>query len=266
MSEPLAHPLFQSLWLLLVSLRLVVRAPSPRSRARSCYLAPPPLAAVAASGSRSSSCPGSAAGGRPRAVVARSPSAAPRPLTLWAAWPDGPRPCRRPRRGTGRGDPRASAGGRALLVDTGGGGPGRGDRGERVSSRRCGGSGSVASPPSPSPHGAPDHAGGLAGLLEGVRDRRGVDPAGSRGRGMARRRWSRGDPLDGSRARRPPVDRLGPGHRAPPAARRRRTRSSPAGAARRSRSCSGSTGACSRRCSRPAPARGGGGLLRPSSP
>src|SRR6185295_6075857 len=58
--------------------------------------------------------------------------------------------------------------GPALLVDTGGGGPGRGDRGERVVVpvlRRLGLRRLAALALT---DGAPDHAGGLMGLLEGM--------------------------------------------------------------------------------------------------
>jgi competence protein ComEC len=58
--------------------------------------------------------------------------------------------------------------GRALLVDTGGGGPGRSDRGERVvlpALRRAGITRLTALALT---HGDPDHSGGLASLLEGI--------------------------------------------------------------------------------------------------
>ena len=92
--------------------------------------------------------------------------------------------------------------GQTLLVDTGGGGPGRGDRGERVLVpvlRRLGLRRVSALALT---HGAPDHAGGLAGLLEGMPVDEAWIPAGSEGaawlaplaaRGVPQRPLARGD-------------------------------------------------------------------------
>jgi competence protein ComEC len=93
-------------------------------------------------------------------------------------------------------------GGQALLVDTGGGGPGRSDRGERIVVpllRRLGLRRLTALALT---HGAPERAGGLVGILEGIPVDEAWIPAGSEGapwlaplaaRGIPQRALARGD-------------------------------------------------------------------------
>jgi competence protein ComEC len=176
--EPLAQPLFQSLWLLLVTLRLVVRALAALPGAV-VHVPPPPALAVAAGGLALVFAP--YARGRAAwlsiALLALGASAA----TIAPVWPDGL--VRIVVLDVGQGEAilvRAPEG-QTLLVDTGGGGPGRGDRGERVVVpvlRRLGIRRVSALALT---HGAPDHVGGLAGLLEGIPVDEAWIPAGSEG-------------------------------------------------------------------------------------
>ena len=89
-------------------------------------------------------------------------------LTIWAAWPEGLVRVVVLDVGQGEAILVQAPEGATLLVDTGGGGPGRGDRGERVvvpALRRLGIRRLTALALT---EGAPDHAGGLTGLLAGV--------------------------------------------------------------------------------------------------
>ena len=197
--EPLARPLFQSLWLLLVTLRLVVRALAALPGAV-VHVPPPPALAVAAGGLALLLAP--YARGRAAwlsiALLGLGASAA----TIAPMRPDGR--VRLVVLDVGQGEAilvRAPEG-QTLLVDTGGGGPGRGDRGERVLVpvlRRLGLRRVSALALT---HGAPDHAGGLAGLLEGMPVDEAWIPAGSEGaawlaplaaRGVPQRPLARGD-------------------------------------------------------------------------
>ena len=130
--EPLADPLFQSLWLLLVTLRVVVRAFAALPGAAVHVPPPPALWPMAASALALVLGP---YGARADWRLGGSPS-----LALGATV--GHDRARSGRTGwrrsivldVGQGEAilvRAPDG-QALLVDTGGGGPGRGDRGERV--------------------------------------------------------------------------------------------------------------------------------------
>jgi competence protein ComEC len=163
--EGLAHVLFQSLWALLLGLRLVVAGFAKVPGAMIHAPTPPTVALVAAAG-----------------ALLLVPLASTRGRRLWVAGlaglavvstaagflPDG--------RlhvlvlDVGQGDAILVQGpdGRAILVDTGGGGPGRSDRGERVVLpvlRRLGVTRLTALVLT---HGDPDHAGGLPGLLQGL--------------------------------------------------------------------------------------------------
>jgi competence protein ComEC len=177
-SDTLAHLLFQSLWLLLVTLRLVVRAFAALPGAV-VYVAPLSLPAVAA-----------AAGGLAWAPFARGPAASLAVLAAVVATgvpllaaTQAPREARVLVLDVGQGEAILvqEPDGQALLVGTGGGGPGRVDRGERVvvpTLRRLGirrlAALALAS-------GAPDHAGGLPGVLEGLPIGEAWIPAGSEG-------------------------------------------------------------------------------------
>lgn len=200
-SESLAHPLFQSLWLLLVLLRLVVRAVAALPGAI-VYVAPPPALAVAAAGLALLLLPWirgrwAALGVAALAVGAGASATA-------AAWPHGLVRVLVLDVGQGEAILVQAPDGPALLVDTGGGGPGRGDRGERVvvpALRRLGLRRLAAVALT---EGAPDHAGGLAGILEGMPIGEVWIPAGSEGapwldpavaRGIPRRTLARGDRL-----------------------------------------------------------------------
>jgi competence protein ComEC len=200
-SESLAHPLFQSLWLLLVLLRLVVRAVAALPGAI-VHVPPPPALAVAAAGLALLLLPWvrgrwAALGVAVLAVGAGASATA-------AAWPEGLVRVVVLDVGQGEAILVQAPDGPALLVDTGGGGPGRGDRGERVVVpvlRRLGLRRLTAVALT---EGAPDHAGGLTGILEGMPIDEVWMPAGSEGapwlepavaRGIPRRALARGDRL-----------------------------------------------------------------------
>ena len=165
LSEALAHPLFQSLWLLLVLLRLAVRAAAALPGAI-VYVAPPPGAAVAATGLALCVLPWVRSRWAAAGVATLLIGAA--AVAIAAAWPDGLVRVVILDVGQGEAILVQAPEGPALLVDTGGGGPGRGDRGERVvvpALRRLGIRRLAALALT---EGAPDHAGGLAGLLAGM--------------------------------------------------------------------------------------------------
>ena len=199
--EPLAHLLFQSLWLLLVTLRWTVRAVAALPGA-DVYVPPPPALAMAAGGLALALAPWA------RGRMARVAVAA---LTLGAVGgtmaglrPDGLVRLLVLDVGQGEAILVRAPDGQALLVDTGGGGPGRGDRGERIvvpALRRLGLRRLTALALT---HGAPERAGGLAGLLEGIPVDEAWIAAGSEdaewlaplaARGVARRVLVRGDRL-----------------------------------------------------------------------
>lgn len=164
-SEALAHAVFQSLWLLLLALRLLVRGIAAVPGAVIYPPSPSPLA-VAAAAAALLLAP-RARDGRGWALVVALAGAA--VLTTAALYlPDGHLHVLM--LDVGQGDAILVRGpdGRALLVDTGGGGPGRSDRGERVvlpALRRAGIRRLAALVVT---HGDPDHAGGLRSLLEGM--------------------------------------------------------------------------------------------------
>jgi competence protein ComEC len=164
-SEPLAHPLFQSLWLLLVVLRLVVRACAALPGAI-VYVPPPPTLALGAATLALLLLPRvrSPAGAIGIAALVAGATL----TTIVAARADGLAHVLVLDTGQGEAILVQAPEGEALLVDTGGGGPGRGDRGERVVVpvlRRLGIRRLAALALT---DGAPDHVGGLAGLLEGI--------------------------------------------------------------------------------------------------
>ncbi|MCI0546530.1 MAG: DNA internalization-related competence protein ComEC/Rec2 [Candidatus Rokubacteria bacterium] len=198
-SEPVARPLFQSLWLLLVLLRVIVRAFAALPGAI-VYVSPPPALAVAAAGLALLFLPW--ARGRAAALGVAALAIGAGLATIVAALPDGLARVVVLDVGQGEAILIRAPNGQALLVDTGGGGPGRGDRGERVVVpvlRRLGLRRLTALALT---EGAADHAGGLAGLLEGMPIDEVWIPAGSEGaawlgpvaaRGIPRRVLARGD-------------------------------------------------------------------------
>ncbi len=197
--EPLAGPLFQSLWLFLVTLRLVVRVLAALPGAV-VHVPPPPALAAAVAGLALILVP--YARGRAAWLAVAGLGLGASAATVAPLRPDGL--VRLVVLDTGQGEAilvRAPEG-QTLLVDTGGGGPGRGDRGERVVVpvlRRLGVRRVQALALT---HGAPDHADGLAGLLEGIPVDEAWIPAGSEGapwltplaaRGVPQRPLARGD-------------------------------------------------------------------------
>jgi competence protein ComEC len=199
--EPLAHLLLQSLWLLLVTLRLVVRAFAALPGAV-LHVPPPPALAMAAGGLALVLAP--CVRGRTAWVGVGALALGAATTTIAAAWPDGRARVVVLDVGQGEAILVLAPDGQALLVDTGGGGPGRGDRGERVVVpilRRLGLRRLTALALT---HGAPDHAGGLAGLLDGIPVDEAWIPAGSEGAawlaplapsGVPQRTLARGDRL-----------------------------------------------------------------------
>src|SRR4029077_10928230 len=162
LSEALGHPLFQSLWILLVLLRLVVRAFAALPGAM-VYVPPPPVLAVAAAGVVLLVLPW--VRGRAAALGVAALAIGAGLVTIAATRPDGLAHILVLDVGQGEAILVQAPEGPALLVDTGGGGPGRGDRGERVVVpvlRRLGLRRLAALALT---DGAPDHAGGLMGLL-----------------------------------------------------------------------------------------------------
>jgi competence protein ComEC len=165
LSEPLAHTLFQSLWVLLVTLRLVVRAFAAFPGAI-VYVPPPPPVAVAAAGLTLLVLPWVRGRAAALGIAALAVGAA--GATLAAARPDGLVRVVVLDVGQGEAILVQAPDGPALLVDTGGGGPGRGDRGERTvvpALRRLGLRRLAALAVT---EGTPDHAGGLVGVLENM--------------------------------------------------------------------------------------------------
>ncbi|MGH7265018.1 MAG: DNA internalization-related competence protein ComEC/Rec2, partial [Candidatus Rokuibacteriota bacterium] len=164
-SEALARPLFQTLWVLLVGLRLLARGFAALPGAV-LHTPPAATAGVLALGLALVLLPVAATPGRRLALVGLLALGA--GAAVASALPD-PR-LRLVVLDVGQGDAILLRGpdGHALVVDTGGGGPGRADRGERVvlpALRRAGVRRLTALAVT---HGDPDHAGGLVGLLRGI--------------------------------------------------------------------------------------------------
>jgi competence protein ComEC len=200
-SEVLAHALFQTLWLLLLGLRHIVRGFAAIPGAV-LYLPAPPPGALLAAGVALVALPLARTARQRLAVGALAAVAA--GATLWAYVPDGRLHVVMLDVGQGEAILVRTPDGRSLLVDTGGGGPGRSDRGERVILpvlRRHGISRLTALVLT---HGDPDHAGGLRSLLEGVAIDAAWVPAGSEdapwqgpiaAAGIPRQSLARGDML-----------------------------------------------------------------------
>ncbi|HEX2501583.1 MAG TPA: DNA internalization-related competence protein ComEC/Rec2 [Methylomirabilota bacterium] len=199
MSERVAHPLFESLWLLLVLLRLVVRAFAALPGA-TVHVPPPPVLAVAVAGLVLLLLPW--ARGRAQALGIVGLTLGAGLATYGATRPDGLAQVVVLDVGQGEAVLIRAPDGPALLVDTGGGGPGRGDRGERVVVpvlRRLGLRRLAALALT---EGTADHVGGLTGLLEGMPVDEVWIPTGSEGAawlgpvvasGIPRRVLARGD-------------------------------------------------------------------------
>ena len=227
--EPLAHLLFQSLWLLLVTLRVVVRAFAALPGAV-MYLPPPPALARgrerARPGPRSVGARAHGAPGRRRARPRRDRRHDRRAPVGRAGAGD------RARRGAGRGDPRARPGR-----------PGapRGHRRRRPGTwrprrARRRPDPAPARPPAPDrprAHSRRPRSSGRPGRApRGHPRRRGLDPGGERGRRVAHAGHGAGDPGRFPRPRRPAVARPPPGDGAPPAPGAARVRRPASGAAR----------------------------------
>jgi competence protein ComEC len=164
-SDGLAHLMFQSLWLCLVALRATVRGFAAVPWA-AVHAPPPPAVAVVASAAVLVMAP-RAASRRGRLVLAALGLLAVS-ATAWRAAPDGKLHVLALDVGQGDAIVVRSPDGQTLLVDTGGGGPGRTDRGERVVVPALHRAGVRRLQALAVTHDDPDHAGGLAGVLAGI--------------------------------------------------------------------------------------------------
>jgi competence protein ComEC len=198
-SDTLAHLVFQCAWGLLLVLRWTVRAAASLPGAMVPVPAPPAAAVAAALGAL---VLWPLARGRRGRVAAAALAAGAIVATAAGYRADGRLHVVALDVGQGEAILVRAPDGRALLVDTGPGGPGRLDRGERIVLpvlRRLGVRRLAALAVT---HGDPDHAGGLASVLAGI----GVDevwvPVGSEGAawqapiddaGVPRRGLARGD-------------------------------------------------------------------------
>jgi competence protein ComEC len=198
-SDTVAHLVFQSLWLLLLGLRLVVRGFAAIPGAV-IHVATPPAPALAAAAVALLTAP--VATGRRGRLALTGLAAFAVVATIVAALPDGRLHVLM--LDVGQGDAILVRGpdGRALLVDTGGGGPGRSDRGERVILPVLHRAGIRRLAALAITHGDPDHAGGLQSVLEGIPVDEVWVPAGTEGAewqwpiaaaGVSRRELARGD-------------------------------------------------------------------------
>jgi len=164
-SATLAHLAFQSLWALLVGLRFVVRGLAALPGAMIHAPAPPPLALLAIV--LALALAPLVTGRRSRVLLGGLATAA---ILATAAGflPDGRLHVLVLDVGQGEAILVRGPDGQALLVDTGGGGPGRTDRGERVVLPALHRAGVRRLAALAVTHGDPDHAGGLAAVLEGL--------------------------------------------------------------------------------------------------
>jgi competence protein ComEC len=198
-SDALAHLMFQSLWMLLLILRLLVRAIASLPWAMVHVPSPPPLALAVATAAL-------VVGPRLRGRAARLALATLIGLagvaTAIQFLPDGRLHLLVLDVGQGEAVLIRGPDGQALLVDTGGGGRGRTDRGERVVLPALYRTGIRRLAALVVTHDDPDHAGGLASLLEGLRVEEVWGPAGRdggawerpvRAAGLRPRRLARGD-------------------------------------------------------------------------
>ena len=215
LSEPLAHTLFQSLWVLLVALRLVVRAFAALPGAI-VYLPPPPPVAVAAAGLALLLLPWVRGAGRHArrrrarrrrgaAPPSRPPGRMDSPGSSSSTWARERRFSSRLRMAPRFSSIRAAA---VRGVAT------------AVSARSCrsfGGSASAVWPPSRSPRARPITRAGWSGLLEGMPIDEVWIPAGSEAASWHGPVEVSGIPRQRPRPGRPPLDRLAPRDRTPPA-------------------------------------------------
>ena len=165
LSDALAHLEFQGLWLLLLGLRATVRTFAAVPAAVIYLPTPPPAALIALTVAL---VLGPVARGRRVRSLIVVLAAFGVVTTAWRYLPDG--------RlhvlvlDVGQGDAILVRGpdGKALLVDTGGGGPGRADRGERVVLPVLHRLGVRRLAALAVTHADPDHAGGLPGVVGGI--------------------------------------------------------------------------------------------------
>lgn len=164
-SDALAHLLFQSLWLCLLGLRGAVRAVAAVPWAV-IYAPPPPTLAVCVAAVALILAP-RVATARARVLVAALLLLAAL-ATAWRSIPDGKLHVLVLDVGQGDAILVRAPDGQALLVDTGGGGPGRTDLGERVVVPVLHRLGVRRLAALAVTHDDPDHAGGLTGVLSGI--------------------------------------------------------------------------------------------------
>lgn len=165
LSESLAHWLFQTLWALLVVLRLLVRLLA--SVPWAVVHVPTPPAWILGGMAAVLLLAPAATTGRRRILVAALALGSIGGL-VHLALPDGRLRILMADVGQGEAIVVRGPDGRTLLIDTGGGGPGRSDRGERVVLPLLHRLGVRRLDVLAITHDDPDHAGGVAAILEGI--------------------------------------------------------------------------------------------------
>ncbi len=165
LSETLTHLVFQSVWALLVALRLVVRAFAALPGAV-VYVPDPPALALAAAVIALVLAPLATGPGGRAALIGLAGFAV--TVTGLGYLPDGRLHVLVLDVGQGDGILVRGPDGKALLVDTGGGGAGRLDRGDRVVLPLLHRLGIRRLAALAVTHGDNDHAGGLVSLLDGI--------------------------------------------------------------------------------------------------